>query len=129
MGAEGVGDGPRGGGLSPRAYLERDFQAQLIEAAHLLGWRVYSIPDSRRATLKGWPDLVLWKVKPNQPPRLIFAELKTDAGRLSPEQKSVLADLEAIAEQAGGTLEVYTWRPREWAAIQRTLGGQQGFFD
>lgn len=110
-----------------RPFLEKDFQAQLIEAAHLLGWHVYSIPDSRRATIKGWPDLVLWKMKPR--PRMIFAELKTDNGRVTPEQKSVMADLEAIASKSGDTLETYIWRPREWSAIQRTLGGQHPLFD
>lgn len=111
-----------------RAYAEREFQRQLIDAAHLMGWRVYSIPDSRRATVKGWPDLVLWKVKPNQPPRMIFAELKSDTGRVSPEQKGVLADLEAVA-QTSATIEVHLWRPRDWSAIQRTLGGQEPLFD
>ena len=111
-----------------RPFFEKDFQALLIEAAHLLGWHVYSIPDSRRATVKGWPDCVLWKVKPGTT-RMIFAELKTDNGRISPEQKSVMADLEIIAAASGSMLETHIWRTKDWTAILKTLGGQEPLFD
>ena len=60
---------------------------------------------------------------------MIFAELKTDNGRISPEQKSVMADLDLISVASGSVLETYIWRPKDWTAILKTLGGQETLFD
>jgi hypothetical protein len=59
----------------------------------------------------GLPDLILCK-----PPRLIFAELKSERGRVRAEQQ---AWLDALRQCAG--VEVYLWRPSDWASIVETL--------
>lgn len=89
--------------------LERDFQQRVIEVARLKGWLVYSIPDSRRATLAGFPDLTLIRKKDK---RLIFAELKREKGRVSPAQQDVLDALGVISD-----VSVYVWRPSQWQSI------------
>lgn len=97
------------------AYLtERRFQATVERAATLLGWRYYHTYDSRRSP-EGFPDLVLVKG-----PRLIFAELKKNAGRVSKSQELWLGDLRDVQEPP----EVYLWRPREWTHIEQVLRGQ-----
>lgn len=92
---------------------EREFQGRVIETARLMGWRVYSIPDSRRATLAGFPDLLLWRVKDK---RFLFAELKREKGRLSKPQEAVLEELRLIA-QGVREIEVHVWRPSDWDRI------------
>jgi hypothetical protein len=56
---------------------------------------------------KGWPDLVL--VHPSKG-RLLFAELKSDTGSLSPAQVYVHS-----------ILPVHVWRPRDLDAIAEVL--------
>jgi hypothetical protein len=59
----------------------------------------------------GLPDLILCK-----PPRLLFAELKREQGRVSKAQ----ADwLDALSRCAG--VEVYLWKPSDWESIVRIL--------
>lgn len=87
---------------------ERQWQQQVIDLARLLQWSYYHTFDSRRSN-PGFPDLVLWK------DRTIFAELKTNHGRLTAEQRRVA---EALA-RAGA--EVYVWRPRDLDDVQRVL--------
>lgn len=69
----------------------------------LLGVWWYHTHDSRRST-SGWPDLVLVARK------VLFRELKTDTGGLSPEQRRVGYKLTA----AGCDFEV--WRPKDLAS-------------
>jgi hypothetical protein len=87
-----------------RRVKECDFQQQVIEAATLLGWKVYHTYDSRRCTSNGYVDLTI--IHPLGY-GFILAELKTERGVLSPEQKSWLAAL-----QANG-VESYVWRPSQ----------------
>jgi len=89
--------------------LERDFQQRVVEVARLKGWLVYSVPDSRRATLAGYPDLTLVRKRDK---RLIFAELKREKGRVSSAQQDVLNALETIVG-----VSVYVWRPSHWQSI------------
>lgn len=90
---------------------ERQLQDAVVECATLLGWRTYHVYDSRRSQ-PGFPDLVCVRG-----PRLLFVELKTAKGRLSPAQLQWLDDLTATAA------EVFTWRPEQWAngAIEKAL--------
>jgi hypothetical protein len=90
---------------------EREFQGRVIDLARLNGWSVYSIPDSRRVTLAGYPDLTMWRGK-----RLVFAELKREKGRLSPAQELILGQLRELPN-----VEVYVWRPSDWVAIREAL--------
>lgn len=102
------------------------FQQQVEELATRLGWKWMHIPrvgtakgwrtQTKGALGKGWPDLVLVKGH-----RLLFVELKTDRGILSTEQKDVLGLLGECQK-----VEVYVWRPRDWAlvlAVLSTLAG------
>lgn len=85
--------------------LEKDFQDRVTSLAVLLGWRIYSIPDSRRATVAGWPDLTMWH--PNKL-RFFMAELKREKGRLSKAQELVIAELRDCG------VEVHVWRPSDF---------------
>jgi hypothetical protein len=93
--------------------LEKDFQRRVEEYARLEGWHVYSVPDSRRVSLSGYPDLTMWRVSDH---RLIFAELKREKGRLRPQQEVILDELRQL-----GIAEVYVWRPSHWNEILSTL--------
>jgi len=97
-----------------RDELESEFQARVLTLARYNGWKVYSVPDSRRATMSGWPDLTMYRVSDK---RLVFAELKrAKGGRVSDAQEVVLAELAEIGE------EVYLWKPEDWDEIARVLG-------
>ena len=93
--------------------LERDFQERVCFFARIAGWKVYTIPDSRRASMAGYPDLTMWHVKQG---RLLFVELKREKGKLSESQKVVLSDLEKLP-----CVEVYVWRPSQWDEITLLL--------
>ncbi len=90
---------------------EKDFQVQVVELAGLFGWRHFHDLDSRR-NVAGFPDLVLVR-----PPRLVFAELKTEKGPTTVAQMKWLADLRACPG-----VEAYTWRLSDWTAIEAALG-------
>lgn len=60
----------------------------------------------------GWPDLVLCK-----PPKLIYAELKSETGRLTPQQRVWLTMLGECGQ------EWYVWRPRDMDDIAEVLEG------
>jgi hypothetical protein len=92
--------------------LEKDFQQRVVQFARLNGWRVYAVPDSRRATLAGYPDLTMWHPKQK---RILWAELKRETGKLSESQKVVLSEL----EESGAI--VHVWRPSDWNIIVNTL--------
>lgn len=99
---------------------EREFQTQVIQLAHLYGWRVAHFRPARvlrngketwetpvAADGKGFPDLVLAKNGV-----VLFRELKTDTGTVSDEQRVWL-------KATGGKV----WRPRMWNVIEETLRG------
>jgi hypothetical protein len=97
--------------------LEKDFQARVTHLAKLYHWQCYAVPDSRRASLAGFPDLTLWNVGQQ---RLIFAELKREKGRLSESQKVVLSELQQLSK-----CEVYIWRPSDFDDIIDILKGNK----
>ena len=88
---------------------ERDWQATVVQLAKLRGWRHYHTHDSRRSA-PGFPDLVLVRGE-----RVIFAELKTDTGRVSVAQREWLDALRLTPA------EVAIWRPRDWDDVQACL--------
>ena len=90
---------------------EKDFQANVVALAKASGWkRIYHTWDSRRSE-KGFPDLVMLRGE-----RLLVAELKTERGRVRPEQHEWL---DAFAE-AG--VETHIWRPSDMVNIAQVLG-------
>ena len=105
------------------ALSEADFQKMVVDAAHLLGWRTFAVRKSAAISAKtgkvvsyvtnsGWPDLVLWKGS-----KMILWELKSDSGKLSPEQALVLASLEDVED----VHRVGCVWPRDWNEIVETL--------
>lgn len=99
------------------AWSEKTFQEQVIGAAQALGWpAVYHVHDSRRSA-PGFPDLV--RVHPKH--GLIFRELKTERGRLTPDQH----DWIDLLQHTGHDAQV--WRPRDWASrlIHDELSGRR----
>lgn len=92
---------------------EKEFQSQVIALARLRGWLAYHTHDSRRSA-KGFPDLVLCRVR-NNAGRVIFAELKVGRNECTPEQRQWIAAL-LSAEVAA-----FVWRPEMWPDIERIL--------
>ena len=88
---------------------EQDLDNAIRELCQLYGWMRYHTYRSTRSPA-GFPDLTLVRGA-----RLIFAELKSDVGKLKPAQVHWLAAL----EQTGA--EVYTWRPSQLQAIADLL--------
>jgi len=101
---------------------EADFQRQVIDLALTLGYRVAHFRPGQTSRKDhngkavwvtpmcgdpGWPDLILCR-----PPRLIIVELKSEKGKVSPEQEIWLAQL----NQCSG-VEVRVWRPSVWDNI------------
>ena len=92
---------------------------QVTDLADLLGWRWVHFRPARtdkgwRTPVQGpmgagWPDLVLVR------DRVVIAELKTDTGRVRPEQQETLRAL----LQAGA--EAWIWRPRDWEHVRAVL--------
>jgi hypothetical protein len=104
---------PATSAISVSRETESGFQQAVIDLATLLNWKVYHTYDSRRSEA-GYPDLTCVKGQ-----RIIFAELKTDRGRVSPAQRDWLAALAGVP----GVLAC-VWRPRDFAAIQAALTGE-----
>lgn len=95
---------------------EDDFKSRVIETARLNGWRVHHSRPARLPNGKwvtplqgdaGLPDLVLARNGV-----VLLAELKTDTGSVTPEQRKWLA-----AAGPHGRL----WRPRDWSEILSEL--------
>lgn len=91
-------------------WTERDLAQAVVQLARLGHWRCYHTYDSRRST-HGYPDYTLLKG-----PRLIFAELKSEKGRVRPEQVGWLDDLSDVPG-----VECYLWRPSDFDEIVETL--------
>jgi VRR-NUC domain len=97
--------------LPATQMLEVELQDNVVELAHLFGWRAAHFRPARTAhgwktavgyDGKGWPDLVLVRE------RVVWVETKSETGRLSPEQ---LAWRDWLAE-AGA--EWHLWSPTDW---------------
>ena len=91
---------------------EKEFMADLKKFAVMLGWKWYH-PYLSIHSERGFPDVTLVK-----PPRLIYAELKSEKGKVTDNQQEWLDILSAIPG-----VEVYLWRPtdEDWEEIVRVL--------
>ena len=101
---------------------EREFQAAVLELLGWHGWRTYHTHDSRRSN-PGFPDIVAVHTHGG----LIFAELKTEKGRVSKAQQEWLDDLTG---SLGASIHLgYAWvgtlRPSDWTRIERLAKGQK----
>lgn len=100
---------------------ESQFQGHVELLAMLFGWQYMHIRPGLNQRGKwrtpisgslgaGWPDLILVRDS-----RMIFAELKSEKGRLTAPQVMVLNALEATGH------EVFCWRPSDWDSITEVL--------
>lgn len=94
---------------------EKYLRQQVIDAAHIFGWKSYFTWNSVHSP-RGMPDLILCK-----PPRVIFAELKTEKGQVSPSQKEWI---DLLAE-CGGNVECYLLRPADVEKFVEILRNDQ----
>ena len=95
---------------------EKEFHAAVIEAATKRGWTHYHTWRSDKSD-KGWPDLVLARRGFNYhiPGRIIFAELKSETGKMTEDQTEWCALILAARQ------EYYVWRPSNWSLILEIL--------
>jgi hypothetical protein len=99
---------------------EEEWQGQILDLAHLLGWRHMHARRSigrggkwtTATNVTGWPDLTMWHEKQH---RVMFVELKTETGKLDPEQIEVLNSLSRAGQ------EIYVWRPSMFDEIRKVL--------
>jgi hypothetical protein len=93
----------------------------VIQLALSYRWEVFHPPanlpfkDARGRVVvqkmsAGWPDLSFART-----PELFFAELKSEAGSLSPAQRRWIELLRSCGQ------EVYVWRPSDFDAIHERL--------
>lgn len=110
---------PGGGSRPPRQQTEAAFQERVVRYAESRGWSWLHIPRSMvrggwrtqavGPLAKGWPDLLLVRGAEAR-----AAELKTDTGDLSDDQRRVHRML-------GRAIPVDVWRPRDWETVAAAL--------
>ena len=95
---------------APPRLTEKDFQRQVLDLAKLYRWHAYH-PMLSKWSEPGWPDLAMVR-----PPRLVFAELKSERGQTTSHQERWLALLGACPG-----VETYLWRPSDREHIAEVL--------
>ena len=105
---------------------ERIFQDHVLQLCNLYGWLAHHVPPMRynnknalgnnwgTGGLAGMPDLTLISQNGRG---IIYAELKTATGKVSPHQLQVLRTLHRNGA------EVYLWRPKDLKDIAKRLSG------
>ncbi len=99
---------------SPLTLTEKQFEGQVKHLARLFGWKYYHTWRSIHSPA-GFPDVVMVR-----PPRLIFAELKSEKGELTNEQEEWATELQAIADHSLGVM-YFIWKPTDWERILEIL--------
>jgi hypothetical protein len=104
-----------------RCITEARFQADVEQLLTLFGWRWFHAPANKPSASgrvqnvkAGFPDLCAVRGT-----RLLFAELKTQTGRLGPGQPEWLDGV----ERAGA--ESYLWRPEDMETIRTLLASPE----
>lgn len=100
------------------AIREEDFARTVTDLANQMGYAHMhvrrTVGRGRRWTtgtsVKGWPDFAFWREQ-----RFFLAELKSETGKLSPDQTNIIRSL----RQAG--VDVYVWRPSDWEQVVETF--------
>jgi hypothetical protein len=90
---------------------EKEFSTQVYDLARSTGWHRYHTYRSTKSPA-GFPDEVLTRE------RVVFLELKREAGKLSPAQQQWLGWLLTAGAEA------YVVRPRDLDALGIVLGGR-----
>ena len=96
-----------------RAVSEEQFQTDVMMYAQVVcRWKlIYHVPDSRRVSSAGFPDLVMVRSG-----RLLFIECKKVGGVVSLAQR---AWLDALGKVPG--VEVMVATPEDWPAVEAAL--------
>ena len=89
---------------------EKEFSQAVVDFARAKGWLVFRTYHSKHSP-PGEPDLRMVR-----PPRVIFAELKVQRGKVSIHQELALECLRACPG-----VETYLWRPDCWNTLERIL--------
>jgi hypothetical protein len=101
-----------------RSLTEREFQERVIARARTRGWLVHHARPCQRADGRwttpvegnaGFPDLVIARDG-----LVLFRELKTDSGRLTPAQRHWLEVLP----------NAEVWRPGDWPEVEAIIDGE-----
>lgn len=103
--------------LTPRQRLlrevtEKEWSRQVENIARQFGWEGFHTYRSEKSPA-GFPDWTFWR-----PGELIFVELKTMIGKLSPRQEEVITGMR------GGGGRVYVWRPDDLEEVASVLSGR-----
>lgn len=100
-----------------RSITEKDWQNTVTVLLTAYGWRWWHGADNRpglngrvQNIKAGLPDIIAARGD-----RLIFAELKRETGKTTPEQ-----DIALTALGAAGA-ETYVWRPRDISVVRKVL--------
>jgi hypothetical protein len=105
---------------------ERIFQDHILQLCSMYGWLAHHVPPMRynnrnalgnnwgTGGLAGMPDLTLISQRGQG---IIYAELKTETGKLSAQQTQILSTLHRNGA------EVYVWRPSDLTKIASRLSG------
>lgn len=107
----------------PDLLTERDLSSLVVELARLGRWKLrYHTYTSRgttygRPAAPGFPDWVF--VHPEKR-RLLFVELKSEKGKVKPEQQEWIDALNLV-----DGVEAVVWRPSMWTEIVETLTGHK----
>ena len=92
------------------AMSEKEFAQLVVDLAQFKGWKVYRTWNSLHSPA-GYPDLTMTRNG-----RIIFAELKTEKGKVSASQQ---AWLDKLGECEG--VACVLWRPSHWEAVEVML--------
>ena len=100
-----------------RQIKESEWQKTVERIARFNGWLVYHAPDNKpdargrvQNITAGFPDLVLVKNE-----TLIFAELKSEIGKISSEQDAWLNAISACQ------VLTFVWRPSDLSEVRNIL--------
>jgi hypothetical protein len=111
---------------------ERDFLNWVLDVAKQTGWHVWHVPAPMKAGRKGeWvpareaaglPDLIMIH---EDPPTLIFAELKGTSGRLTAAQADFLRLAHIVGwsygEKPKKDIGAYLWKPGDEEMVETIL--------
>jgi hypothetical protein len=110
-------------GILATEILEKEWQAQVIDAAHLFGWKIAHFRPAKtergwrtpvQADGKGFPDLVLLHPAKG---KMLVRELKAEKGRMRPEQTAWLEWFAACGVDSD------IWRPSDFDRMMVELRG------
>lgn len=100
---------------------EKAFQRVVEQAFRVRGWMVYHTWASLHSA-GGFPDVVAVKGH-----LLVFAELKSERGKLTDEQRHWYDALLGIEATTGRRVRAFVWRPSDWPAIEALLDEGDGW--